>query len=211
LEIYYFEEIDSTQKRLVEGIKRGEVTPPVAYLTYRQTGGIGSRGNSWIGREGNLFFSFALGREALPPDLPFQSASIYFSFLLKEKLAERGSSIWLKWPNDFYIGEKKVGGCITQLVGETLVCGIGLNIREAPQGFGKVDVEVDPENLLESYFEELWKRRRWKEIFSKYKIEFEKSREFRVHSGGREISLKEASLAEDGGIVINGERIYSLR
>lgn len=58
-------------------------------------------------KNGNLFFSFVLKRNDLPSDLQIQSASIYFSYILKEVLALEGSKIWLKWPNDFYIDNKK--------------------------------------------------------------------------------------------------------
>ena len=211
LEIHFFDRIDSTQKRLYEDLKTGRVQAPIAYFSTLQTEGIGSRGNRWIGKEGNFYLSFAVERSALVSDLPLASASIYFSFLLKELLANKGSKVWLKWPNDFYIETKKVGGCITQYREGVLIVGIGLNLKEAPETFAVLDIEVDPRELVEAFLKQVECKISWKQIFSKYKIEFQKSQAFSVHGGKRRISLREARLAEDGAIVIKGERIYSLR
>ncbi len=211
LEIHYFESIDSTQKRLIADIRTQKVIPPVCYYTYKQTDGVGSRNNRWIGIVGNLFFSFALQEKELPPDLPLASISLYFSYLFKTLLVQKGVDVWIKWPNDFYIGEKKCGGCVTNKIKEVVVCGIGLNTYKAPEGFGKVALAIDGYQLLEEYFSLLEQRVLWKEIFSKFALEFHKSKRFITHIGEREVDLCNAQLAEDGALLINGERIYSLR
>jgi BirA family biotin operon repressor/biotin-[acetyl-CoA-carboxylase] ligase len=208
--IYWFREADSTQKQLLADLKAGRIAPPVLYATTKQTAGIGSRGRGWIGIEGNLFFSFAIPKAMLPKDLPLASASIYFGYLFKEELAARGSRVWLKWPNDFYL-DKKIGGCITQMAGDILVCGIGLNTRSAPQGFEKLDISVDHTALLESFWERVQKGEGWKQIFSKYSVEFHKSLPMLATIEGKKRPLFGARLCEDGSIEIEGERIYSLR
>jgi len=53
-------------------------------ITDTQTQGVGSRGNRWESLDGNLFVSFCLSLDALPTDLKVESASIYFSYMLKE-------------------------------------------------------------------------------------------------------------------------------
>ena len=211
LEIYWFDQIDSTQLQLIKDLKNKEVLPPVLYATEYQTKGIGSRGNRWIGKRGNLFFSVAISKSSLPEDLPLASASIYFSFLLKDILAQKGSKVWLKWPNDFFIEDKKIGGCITQLVEDILVAGIGINLRFAPKGFERLDISVDPRDIINSYAKKVLQKISWKEIFSKYRLEFQKSKGMLVHLKGRKVSLKNAELSEDGAILIDGERVYSLR
>lgn len=211
MQIIYLDSVDSTQKYLKELIQESEISLPCAVVADSQTDGVGSRGNSWSGVRGNLFLSFAIPLNELPKDLKLESASIYFSYILKETLCEFGSALWLKWPNDFYIGEKKIGGMITNLVKESLVCGVGLNIAEAPSGFGKLDVVVDRDELVDRYLNNIKKMNLWKQVFSKYKIEFYKNQNFYTHNKNLIISLGNASLSSDGSIVINGERIYSLR
>ncbi|MDQ1267457.1 MAG: Biotin--[acetyl-CoA-carboxylase] ligase [Campylobacterota bacterium] len=211
MQIIYLKSVGSTQKYLKELIQEGKISLPCAVIADSQTDGIGSRGNSWSGAKGNLFLSFATPLNKLPKDLKLESASIYFSYILKETLSEFGSALWLKWPNDFYIGDKKIGGMITNLVKDALVCGVGLNIAEAPLNFGKLDVVVERNELIERYFSNIKKMNLWKQVFSKYKIEFYKNQNFHTHNKNLIISLGDATLCSDGSIVINGERIYSLR
>ena len=211
MEIRYFDTIDSTQKALIADIKIGKANPPIAYVTNRQPQGIGSRGNSWIGEDGNLFFSFALHLDQLPYDLPLASASIYFSFILKEVLASFGSKVWIKWPNDFYLDTQKCGGCVTNKVADTMICGIGLNTKKAPKPFASLDVAIDDTLLLKNYFAKLKSKPLWKNIFSKYEIEFYKNNSYTANLKDRVIDLTRARLLEDGALEIDGERIYSIR
>jgi len=211
LTITSLESVDSTQIYLKSSISSGKMKAPCAVVAQKQTKGIGSRNNAWIGEEGNLFLSFALPVKSLPKDLDLQSSSIYFSYLLKETLCEMGSKVWLKWPNDFYLGQKKLGGMITNIVSDTLVCGVGINLVSSPEGFTKIDVEISKENLLQSYFIKIENMFTWKQIFSKYKIEFLDNKMFFTHNNGLKFSLEKAILQDDGSIVVDGERIYSTR
>jgi BirA family biotin operon repressor/biotin-[acetyl-CoA-carboxylase] ligase len=211
LQIYSLEIIDSTQRYLIDSLRSKRLCAPVAVTAARQTAGQGSRGNTWSGLEGNLFVSFAVKRSQMPRDLRLESSSLYFSYLLKETLSESGSAVWLKWPNDFYLQDKKIGGAITNLVENNLVCGIGLNLKAAPEGFGILDVSIEREHLLNSYFNKLEEIISWKQIFSKYALEFERNRDAFTHHNEKKIALKDAKLLGDGSIECNGQRIFSLR
>jgi BirA family transcriptional regulator, biotin operon repressor / biotin---[acetyl-CoA-carboxylase] ligase len=192
-------------------VRGGDVEIPSAVVAEFQTQGVGSRGNSWSALRGNLFFSFVLPLSSLPKDLKLESSSIYFSFLLKEVLAELSSDVWLKWPNDFYLENKKAGGAITHIVGKNIICGIGLNLKEAPENFGVLDIEIEKKTLLDNYFKKIEKNISWKQVFSKYELEFDKSKDFFTHNEDGVISLKEATLQSDGSIISDGERIFSIR
>ena len=211
MKIHYLKSVDSTQTYLRELLKSKSALPPLAVYTSIQTNGQGSRDNTWQGIEGNLFLSFAIDKTELPKDLALESASIYFSYLLKEVFAELGSKLWIKWPNDFYIDDLKIGGMITHFMDNTLICGVGINLVDMPKGFAKLDIQVNTEEILEKYFKKVEKKVLWKQVFSKYKLEFYKNQKFSTHTNNLKISLKDAILQEDGSIVVNGERIYSLR
>jgi BirA family transcriptional regulator, biotin operon repressor / biotin---[acetyl-CoA-carboxylase] ligase len=211
VEIRWLDHVDSTQTYLIDAIKSNTLIPPICIGATHQTGGKGSRGNSWIGYEGNFFISFAIERSSLPIDLKLESSSIYFAYILKEVMNNLGSSLWLKWPNDFYLEDKKVGGVITNLVGESLVCGIGLNLQSGSESFGIIDIQIDAKELSNLYITALKKFPSWKQTFSKYRIEFERSKSFSIHSNNTLIELKEAVLCEDGSLECNGQRIFSLR
>ena len=211
MRIEFADSVPSTQKVLVEGLRNGEIQPPFALVAKEQTQGVGSRNNTWSGLEGNLFFSFCMSETALPGDLKGESASIYFSMIMCEVLAARGSKIWLKWPNDFYVGDKKIGGTLTTRVGEIYVCGMGINLKNAPQNAGILDIEVSPSVAVGEFCKRLQAAPSWAEIFKKFEIEFEKSREFITHFEGEEILLKEAKLLPDGSLEVDGRRVFSLR
>ena len=128
MEILSFDTLASTQKYLLEELEKKTLQAPIAIIAQQQSSGVGSRDNSWSGGEGNFFASVAVELEMLPKDLSLSSASIYFSFIMKQTLEALGENIWLKWPNDFYINDDKIGGTITQKVKNVLVCGIGINL-----------------------------------------------------------------------------------
>ena len=211
MEILYLNEVDSTHTYLKNYIKENGFKTPIAIVTQNQTNGIGSRSNSWDGKTGNLFFSFVIHKESLPLDLPLQSSSIYFSYLLKDILNTFGSRVWLKWPNDFYIENKKIGGTITNLSGELMYCGIGLNLNKVNNQFGHLDIEININKILNIYFEELKSKISWKHIFSKYTIEFEKSRQMETTINNQKKSLEHSVLNSDGSIFIDNEKVFSLR
>jgi len=211
LEILFFDNLPSTQQYLVAQLQQKSLHSPVAVLSKEQHAGIGSRDNSWSGGEGNFFASIAIGIDRLPDDLPLASASIYFSFIMKETLEALGENIWLKWPNDFYSDTHKVGGTITQKVGQDLICGIGINLKKSQNGFVSLQSDISPENLLHKYIERLLEFPEWKQVFSQYEVEFELSKRFSVHIENRKKSLADASLCGDGSLLIGGKRVYSSR
>ena len=211
LQINYLESVDSTQIYLKNKLKKKQLSPPCAVVANIQIAGVGSRENSWIGHEGNLFCSFALGRDTLPKDLPLESASIYFAYILKESLCNLGSQVMLKWPNDFYIDDKKIGGMITNIVVDSFICGFGLNLVSSPETFGVLDINLSKKKILGSFFKNLEKKFSWKQIFSKYELEFYCNKSFYTYNNNHKILLSECTLESDGSIINNGERIYSLR
>ena len=209
--IEFVESCDSTQTQIILNLKNGIIAPPYCLVANSQNNGVGSRGNEWISKSGNLYFSFCVDEKSLPSDLPMSSASIYFAFLMKDYLANLGSQIWLKWPNDFYLNDKKIGGVITTKIKNVFVCGIGLNLTYAPEFAGILDIKVDKNSLVYGFLENLENKISWKQIFSKFLLEFPLSQKFGTHSGSEEISLKNAVLCDDGSVIINNKKVYSLR
>ncbi len=211
MQILYLDSIDSTQKYLKELLKNKKVEASYAVVADIQTDGVGSRDNRWNSLEGNLFLSFALPLENLPKDLKLESASIYFAYILKNTLSELNSEVWLKWPNDFYIKDKKIGGMITNIVENCLICGVGLNLATQPDGFAKLDIDISAKDLVKKYFTNIEKKISWKQVFSKYELEFPKNKNFFTHNKNSRIPLEDVELQNDGSIISNGERIYSRR
>ncbi|BBG65349.1 biotin-protein ligase [Hydrogenimonas sp.] len=211
MKIYSFDTLPSTQRWLEEQISKKRVDPPCAVIADMQTEGVGSRENRWIGERGNFFASILLSEDMLPEDLPIGATSIYFAFLMKETVKKMGSEAWLKWPNDLYLQERKIGGCITAKKGKNVIVGIGINIASAPRDFGVLDVKTEPMELLETFVRNLKILPSWKQIFSNYSLEFEKSKNYCTHDGNETLKMSDAVLQSDGSLMIGERRVVSLR
>ena len=131
--------------------------------------------------------------------------------IMQEFLASLGSQLWLKWPNDFYLGERKIGGVMTNKIKNTLICGIGINLLGAPEYAGILDIKISAKDAIEGFFALYENKISWKQIFRNFSLQFQKSQKFSVHLNGEKISLARAKLCEDGSIIINEERVYALR
>ena len=210
MNILYFSKIESTQLYLSNLVRNGKVRGEITVWTEEQTGGVGSRGNSWIGERGNLFFSTAIRKSSIPSDIPPQSYSIYFSMLMRDILVREVSNIFLKWPNDFYLNSQKVGGTITNLIGDYVIVGIGLNTRYSNK-FGSLELSKPNSDIVHEFVKYLSNPPSWKDVFSRYTIEFEKSRDFVVKTSQGEKPLRYSKLLKDGSIEIDGEVIFSNR
>lgn len=209
--VEFVDTIPSTQEFLCESVRFGAIKPPFMLVANEQSKGVGSRNNEWQGFRGNLFISFCVDKNFLPSDLHEASISIYFSMIMRELLASKGSKIWIKWPNDFYVEDKKIGGTITSKISEVYICGMGLNLIAAPKNAGILDIEISQNDLVCGFCELLEKKILWKQIFSKFRLDFQKSKKFITHIDGKEISLQDAEICDDGAILVNKKRVYSLR
>ncbi len=209
--VLHFSSLPSTQTYLSDAISKGTLKAPIAVMAEDQYDGIGSRENRWEGSKGNFFASFAVDIAMLPKDLPIASASIYFSFIMKKLLSSYHQEVWLKWPNDLYVGRKKAGGTITKQCCDTLICGMGINLKEAPVPYGCIEVDISAKTLLEKYLEVLCEFPSWKQVFSEYRVEFEQSKGYETHIESEKMSLENASLCEDGSLSIDGKKVFSRR
>ena len=174
MKVTWYNTIDSTNS---EAFRRVPELPSGTVLAAReQTAGRGQRGNTWFTRPGqNLTFSIVL--KYGPDALPALSAShaVWLNYLCSQAvvlfLRSFGVLCRVKWPNDVYVGKRKICGILieNQLASDGLaasVLGIGINInqREFPQLANATslalctDKEYDVELCLKQFlgfFEEL--------------------------------------------------------
>lgn len=116
-----------TEKKLPEG-----------YIVHTgfQTTGKGQAGNSWESEhDKNLLFSMVLYPAQIPVEEQFLVSQLVSVALIKV-LAKRVSNVTVKWPNDIYIGDKKVAGILIEntwkgnKIGFSVI-GIGLNVNQS--------------------------------------------------------------------------------
>ncbi len=202
-----FESLPSTQTYLLEKLKNDGLKAPILILAKKQSAAIGSRGNVWEGVKSALTFSLALNASDLPKDLPMQANALYLGFLFKEVLKELGSQTWLKWPNDLYVGDQKIGGVMVNVYKDMRVCGIGVN--RVSTKWACLDIGASDDLIIEGFLKKIEENLFWGEVLSKYALEFHKNNSFSFHNDlGEAVSLRDAGLLEDGRICIKG-KIYS--
>jgi BirA family transcriptional regulator, biotin operon repressor / biotin---[acetyl-CoA-carboxylase] ligase len=101
----------------------------------RQTGGRGRRGRAWESPVGNLYCSTAvhLGPSDHPAHaLSFVAALAVHDMLMEQLTASGVANAKLKWPNDVLVDGQKLAGILLELVGSSVVVGIGVNVAHAP-------------------------------------------------------------------------------
>lgn len=106
-----------------------------AIVAIRQTAGRGQRGTKWDSRPGeNLTFSLVLEPVFLPAAQQFLlSEAVALS--VADTLAAQGIDARIKWPNDIYVGDRKICGILIEhdLRGANLsrsIAGIGINVNQ---------------------------------------------------------------------------------
>ena len=105
-------------------------------ITPNQTAGRGQRGNGWEAEPGkNFTFSLILKPATLALKDQFY-LNIFTSLALRDYLTAIGCTTFrVKWPNDIYVGSKKICGILveSQISGNKfshVVVGIGLNVNQ---------------------------------------------------------------------------------
>lgn len=136
MQIVRLDSVESTNK-YCEVLDLAEVEDFTCYWALEQTAGIGQRGNHWHSAPGlNLTFSLVLKPVWLAAARQFMLTQA-ISLAITEFLAtyHLPHTTHIKWPNDIYVGRKKICGTLTsaRLAGDyiaTAICGIGLNVNE---------------------------------------------------------------------------------
>ena len=100
-----------------------------------QTNGRGQRGNHWHSADGeNLMFTLSVFPNTLLAEKQFQISEIT-AMAVCDALALLGIKAQIKWPNDIYVGDKKICGILIEhdLSGRYLsrsIIGVGINVNQ---------------------------------------------------------------------------------
>jgi BirA family biotin operon repressor/biotin-[acetyl-CoA-carboxylase] ligase len=131
----------STNDELQQRIQEEKDRLPEGFIlsTDYQSAGKGQRGNRWESEPGkNLLFSIFLRPSFLKPAEAFRLSSavaLGVAKALEKTLGPAADCFKLKWPNDFFFEDCKLGGMLIETVFSSdridrAVCGIGLNINQ---------------------------------------------------------------------------------
>lgn len=162
---------ESTNSEAQQLLIKNEATEGCTVLTDEQTRGRGQRGNSWEAAPGkNITLSVILSPSFLAVRHQFY-LNMAVSLAVLDLLHEQGlSQAQVKWPNDLYFEDKKLGGILiensvnSQTIQHSIV-GIGLNINQLHFGVDTatslaavVGTQLDVKRLANRLLELLEKR-----------------------------------------------------
>ena len=142
--IYYFDKIDSTNKKAkelaVEGAEHGTLV-----VANEQFAGKGRYGRNFESpKDTGIYMSIILKPKELSYRHP-TTLTAYAGVVVSEVVKElTGKELGIKWVNDLYLSGKKVCGILTEAVTdfesgemEWIVLGIGLNVSTAKESFSE--------------------------------------------------------------------------
>ena len=121
--IVWLDEVDSTNDHL----RRSGSRPGTVVVAKRQTQGRGRRDNRWQSVEGQSLTFSVLLRPEVPLAL-WPRLSLAAGLAVAETLEGMGYEAGVKWPNDLWIGGRKVAGILVESSDDGAVVGIGLNL-----------------------------------------------------------------------------------
>ncbi len=137
-EVHVCEKAGSTNTFLLERSERG-VRRSIAIADF-QEGGRGRMGREWFSLPGrNITMSILLPLEIPPARSP--SITLVAGLSVASSLErETGLRSRVKWPNDLYLGRKKVCGILVEMVAESdrtksVVIGVGMNVNMRREEF----------------------------------------------------------------------------
>ena len=170
IRIMWLAEADSTNNVLLRHIRDYDNLSVVAAV--KQTAGRGQRGNRWVSAPGdNLTFSLLLKPEGLPAR-EVMALTCLATLAVRDILRETGVPAVIKWPNDIYVGKRKICGMLVEngleggfIVWSVIGIGINLNQTEFPgELLNPTSVKrltgrtYDPVSFLETFCTGLEKR-----------------------------------------------------
>lgn len=145
-QIQHLAKSPSSNDALADSLRNHHLNQATALLVDEQTAGKGRMGRSWLSEpHASLTFSVAhpiyrnfaeLSGLSLACGLKIWQGIAKACSVSQDELYARGCR--LKWPNDLYIQDKKVGGILIEALSPQanqhwLIIGIGLNLLNAPQ------------------------------------------------------------------------------
>lgn len=190
------------------------------FVADKQTGGRGRSGRSWESKKGDgIYMSLLLKPDNLTPDISQLT-------LITAIAAARaiGGDAKIKWPNDIVLSSRKVCGILTELSGDSVIVGVGINVNnkkfpkeikdiatslyiEHSRRYSRESIIADFLHEFEVLYDEFSKSG-----FSVFRAEYKKlsvniGREVRIIKNNEEIAGTATDISRDGKLVVdvNGE------
>lgn len=207
-------EVGSTN-RVASDLARAGAADGTVVGAEHQTAGRGRRGREWESEPGSSLLVSVIRRPA--PALVTLAAGLAAVAACEEAA---GVAATLKWPNDVMapgsvdgraarpITPGKLGGILSEVVGDAVVVGLGLNVdwrAPLPPGAAALGPGVDRADLLVAWLNALDDPG---DVLVRYRASCSTiGRRVRVELLGETVEGVAEGMADDGSLVVDGRRI----
>ena len=151
----HLDETESTNDICLNEINNSD--KPILVTADMQTKGRGRNEKEWNSPKGNLYFSFGFNRHNL-----INGLSVKVGLIVAESLQQiLKKNVLLKWPNDIFYLDKKVGGILVETSSINnifkIVIGIGVNLQlsDSNKQWGNLEINKDINKVKEQIIEML--------------------------------------------------------
>ncbi len=137
--IQYLKSVDSTNTYAADHFD--SLNDGALVVAETQSSGHGRLGRKWHSPRGNIYASFVMKDLFGEPFHATMVSSLAVLSVLNDLVPEHGA--YIKWPNDIFIGERKLSGVLCEGVirGGSLagiICGIGVNVNLPEEELSKI-------------------------------------------------------------------------
>lgn len=134
--IHHLSSVDSTNSWIKRNLQLCTPSHLLIVTADEQMAGRGRLGRQWIAPpKTNLTISYGL---QIAAELAAHVPQI-LAIALVELLSKQGISARLKWPNDIQVDCKKIAGILSEKLGDTLIVGLGLNVKMTSEQLAQLD------------------------------------------------------------------------
>ena len=151
----HLDETESTNDICLNELNNSDI--PILVTADMQTKGRGRNEKEWNSPKGNLYFSFGFTRHNL-----INGLSVKVGLIVAESLQQiLKKNVLLKWPNDIFYLNKKVGGILVETSSINnifkIVIGIGVNLQlsDSNKQWGNLEINADINKVKQQIIEML--------------------------------------------------------
>ena len=204
--------VDSTNLRLKEEARSGQIAAPYLLAADYQTAGRGRLGRSFISPpDTGLYLSLLYDAQADSGKITILSA-VAVCRAIEELTGEKPK---IKWVNDLFLRGRKISGILAEKIDEGVIIGIGVNILTPPGGFpesagvaGAIGYPVDRAllaGLIGRFLLEGLENPNDPRIIASYRERMPLTgHDIHFEENGQMKHARVTGVADDGGLMIEG-------
>lgn len=218
------EQIGSTNDLARAWIEQGIARHGDVLFAWHQTAGRGQVGKTWLSEpRQNLAMTILLQKDQLPDPIPFHGSATAALAGLQTLTEHTRGDLSIKWPNDLYWKNRKLGGLLIENQSDWTIIGLGINVNQTrfdpslpnPVSLKQITGrEENPKSLAHRLSDSMNRSiRRWAKegptaLLEAYRSSmFGIGQRFRVRENGTERSVLILGISDQGALILEEDQV----